>query len=73
MNRKQRRANKKARRTALKRTQKYVKKLALQRGRTRTEANMEASLLPLAFKDELWHPETPIGQAEEKLSKGFSS
>ncbi|MFG6097327.1 hypothetical protein SPB21_18830 [Leptothoe sp. ISB3NOV94-8A] len=73
MNRKQRRANQKAHRIALKRTQKHAKKLALKRGRSLAEADMEASLIPLAFKDELWHPETNLGEALENLSKGFSS
>ena len=77
MNRQQRRAQAKrdrvAHRIALKRTQKLAKKLALKRGRTKAEAEMEASLIPLAFKDELWHPETPMGEAVERVSKGFSS
>ncbi|MEM8612521.1 MAG: hypothetical protein AAGF93_10920 [Cyanobacteria bacterium P01_H01_bin.105] len=73
MNRKQRRANQKAHRIALKRTQKFAKKLALKRGRSLAEADMEASLVSLAFKDEFWHPETPMGESVENLSKGFSS
>ena len=73
MNRKQRRANQKAHRIALKRTQKLAKKLALKRGRSLAEAEMEASLIPLAFKDELWHPETPMGEVVERVSKGFSN
>ena len=73
MNRKQRRANLKAHRIALKRTQKLAKKLALKRGRSLAEADVEASLVSLAFKDEFWHPETRAGEAAERISKGFSS
>lgn len=73
MNRKQRRANQKAHRIALKRTQKLAKKLALKRGRSLAEADMEASLIPLAFQDEPWNPETPADEELERVSKGFSS
>ena len=76
MNRQQRRAQAKrdrvAHKIALKRTQKYAKKLALKRGRSLAEADMEASLIPLAFRNELWHPETPAGEALEQLMKDFS-